>query len=114
MADVTVLGFWDGTQGYMSAHNLGGGLVVNVWDITHFNEVSSTISLPTTLSKVLFADGWVESTAPGDVSGSHRRVTAYDVCAGGPYVAFSCADVTVGTGTAADGSAEFHAIAFGY
>ena len=114
MADVTVIGFGDGTQGRMSSHSIGGGLVVNVWDITHFNEISSTMSLPTTLTKVLFADGWVESTAPGDVSGSHRRVTAYDICTGGPYVAFSCADVTVGTGTAADGSAEFHAIALGW
>jgi len=114
MADVTVLGFGDSSHGYMSSHVIGGGLVANVWDITYYIDISSTISVPTTLSKILFADGWVESTAPGDVSGSHRRVTAYDICSGGPYVAFSCADVTVATGLAADGSAEFHAFALGW
>ena len=114
MADVTVVGFGDTSHGYMRSASLGGGIIMNVWDITYYQDISSTISLPTTLSRLLFADGWVESTAPGDVSGSHRRVTAYDICSGGPYVAFSCADVTQGTGTAADGSAEFHAFAIGW
>ena len=114
MADSTIVGFGDTSQGYMRSASLGGGIILNAWDITHYQDITSSISVPTTLSKILFADGWVESTAPGDVSGSHRRVTAYDICAGGPYVAFSCADVTEGTGTAADGSAEFHAFAIGW
>lgn len=110
MADVTVLGFHDSSHGTMRTAPLGPGLVLNVWDITGQGDCSSSVSLPTTLSKVIFATGWADATAL-DVSMQPRHITSYSLCSGGPYVCFSISEYTTGSEFS---STYFHALAIGW
>lgn len=92
---IQIDGFGDGTVGSMRSGNMGTELMFNAWDITETNEVSVTMALPTTLTKVIYAGGILDTTFPDSSIGA-RTANFVSICTagGGPWIEFTVGDIS--------------------